>query len=205
MPRHPDPFYNHQRPNHLTKTLRPWTETAPSGQPPSEAPGRTELGLGYSRSSGQIFVDYEVRLSRNKNSDWIRDYRTPSLAKRAHLANVGTGARSLASIAQSRVAAQMRNLTPDHFYMIPWAMAEEIWHDILDRYGSGYLIVCFMTASPLMCSLPDELKASMRGGHWHQPFRTQTNLDSENIDICWTSDNPSWQSLITSPPSLLRT
>ncbi|RVX67052.1 hypothetical protein B0A52_08295 [Exophiala mesophila] len=138
MPRHPDPFYNHQRPNHLTKTLRPWTETAPSGQPPSEAPGRTELGLGYSRSSGQIFVDYEVRLSRNKNSDWIRDYRTPSLAKRAHLANVGTGARSLASIAQSRVAAQMRNLTPDHFYMIPWAMAEEIWHDILDRRTESF-------------------------------------------------------------------
>lgn len=85
-----------------------------------------------------MFVDYEVRFNKRQHADWIRDYRTPELARRANLVSDGKGARSLASLAQSRVAAQIRDLTPDHFDMIPWTMAEDIWRDLLARYGIDF-------------------------------------------------------------------
>jgi len=89
----------------------------------------------YDTESGQVFSEIEVTLGRRTTSNWIGDFRTPSLAKKPTTVNAGRGVRSLADTAKNKVASEIRNLTAEHFLSVPWPVAETVWKEVLDRYG----------------------------------------------------------------------
>lgn len=91
----------------------------------------------YDEASGQVFAESSVRISKQHGSDWIGEYKTPSLLKKAAYLNPN-GARSLQDIAKTQVARNIRSLTPDHFRDMPWAVAEKLWDEIVSIRGESF-------------------------------------------------------------------
>lgn len=91
----------------------------------------------YDELSGQVFSESSVRISKHHGSDWIGEYKTPSLLKKAAHRNP-SGARSLQEIAKTQVARNMRSLTPDHLRDMPWAVAEKLWYEIVSIHGESF-------------------------------------------------------------------
>jgi hypothetical protein len=89
----------------------------------------------YDASSGQVFSQVSVSIARRNNSDWIGEYKTPSLLKKPNYRH-DHGARSLQDMAKAQVARSMRSLTPDHLRDVPWAVAERLWDEILSMWVS---------------------------------------------------------------------
>lgn len=99
------------------KTLQRLSTPSPS---PDLTPERK-----FDRETGQVYSEIEVRPNRSKNHDWVREFSTPNI-----VVNSGPnakGSRSLADLARSKVVKESRNLSPEHFASIPWALAEEVW------------------------------------------------------------------------------
>ncbi|ETI29569.1 hypothetical protein G647_02022 [Cladophialophora carrionii CBS 160.54] len=83
----------------------------------------------FDPESGQVYSEVEVRASRTKHLDWIREFSTPrAVIKPAPSAK---GARSLADVARAKVVTEFSNLAPEHFASIPWTMAENIWEHVV--------------------------------------------------------------------------
>lgn len=130
-------FFHQRKTKQPTRTLKPWTDPLAKKRVETPPITTTTTTKKYDSESGQVFSESEIRFNRKQYSDWIGELRTPELTKKAVLKGTGKGARSLAAMAQSKVATQFRNLTPDHFAMVPWSSAEEIWRDLIDRYHAS--------------------------------------------------------------------
>jgi hypothetical protein len=88
-------------------------------------------------SSGQVFSESSVRVAKQHGSDWIGEYKTPSLLKKAAHHNIH-GSRSLQSMAKAQVARNMRSITPEHLRDMPWAVAEKLWEEIVSIRGESF-------------------------------------------------------------------
>jgi hypothetical protein len=83
----------------------------------------------FDPESGQVYLETEVTYNKRQHSDWM--------GASGHQGRVriprptGNGARSLAEMAKSQVAMNFRHLTSEHFESIPWAVAENIWKELL--------------------------------------------------------------------------
>jgi hypothetical protein len=103
---------------HLTSTL------SKDSPPATEEKFDAESGLQYTEAT--------VCVGRGRTADWIGEPRTPSLIPRTK--PNARGARSLAEMARLRVIQQMRNLTPEHFEVVPWLTSEGIWDQTVALY-----------------------------------------------------------------------
>jgi hypothetical protein len=99
--------------------------------------GNMSKRFEYDDASGQVFAESSIRISRQHGSDWIGEYKTPSLLKKTTPRNA-YAARSLQEIANAQVARNMRSLTPDHLRDMPWAVAEKLWDEIVSIHGESF-------------------------------------------------------------------
>lgn len=90
----------------------------------------------WDRESGQVYSEVEVRFQKKMYSDWIRESKSPILTRKPRPND--HGARSLAQMANHKVATQFHSLSPEHFTALPWAMAEEVWMELLSMYESRW-------------------------------------------------------------------
>ena len=91
----------------------------------------------YDPLSGQTFAESSVRVAKHQNSDWIGEYKTPSLLKRgAHYHD--HGARPLQDMAKAQVARKMRGINPEHLRSMPWSMAEKVWEELVSIRGESF-------------------------------------------------------------------
>lgn len=91
----------------------------------------------YDVLSGQVFTESSVRIAKKHGSDWIGEYKTPSLLKiSAHRNELGT--RTLQKTTITQLARNMRSLTPDHLRGVPWGVAEKLWDEIIAIRGESF-------------------------------------------------------------------
>jgi hypothetical protein len=88
----------------------------------------------FDAESGQVYAEVEVRINKKQFSDWVGETKNPAPMKRPRPNE--SGARSLAQMAKYKVATQFRSLSPEHFTALPWAMADDIWRELLSMYAS---------------------------------------------------------------------
>lgn len=93
--------------------------------------------FAYDESSGQVFAESSIRISRQHGSDWIGEYKAPTLLKKITPRNAH-GPRSLSEIANAQVARNMRSITPDHLRDMPWAVAENLWEEIVSIHAESF-------------------------------------------------------------------
>ena len=93
--------------------------------PPSSRPH-------YDIESGQVYTETQARVSSRHQSDWIGEFRTPSLVKPT-LPN-SDGARKLGDTAQTATIKQLRSLSSEHLATVPWAVAKTLWEEIIARW-----------------------------------------------------------------------
>jgi hypothetical protein len=84
----------------------------------------------YDVHTGQVFKEIEVHISKRQSSDWIGEFKTPSLVIK-RLPNT-SGARSLFDMAKGTVARHMRGISSHHLSDIPWEIAEQVWIEITE-------------------------------------------------------------------------
>ncbi|OAG44123.1 hypothetical protein AYO21_01580 [Fonsecaea monophora] len=90
----------------------------------------------FDAESGQVYSEIEVRPNRSKYVDWIGEPKTPNLVKKPPPNSIG--ARSLGAMARTKVASQFRNLTPEHFATVPWAIAQKVWEQLLSMRAESF-------------------------------------------------------------------
>ena len=91
----------------------------------------------YDPLSGQIFTESSARVAKHRNSDWIGEYKTPSLVRRGAYHH-DHGARPLLDVAKAHLARNMRSITPDHLRNVPWVVAEKLWEEIVAIRGESF-------------------------------------------------------------------
>lgn len=103
-----------------------WRTRSAASQQPSYA---------YDRESGLVFSESKVSVSKRQAHDWIGEPRSHVSTRTFHHVD-GEGAGSLQDMTVRCVARNVRSLTADHFYEVPWPTAKKIWHNILRRYDT---------------------------------------------------------------------
>ena len=82
----------------------------------------------YDHESGLVYDEFEV--AGRSLTGWINDYKTPSIVKTRNRPN-DNGARSLANMVLLKLGIESQNLTVEALQMLPWAIGERIWQQIL--------------------------------------------------------------------------
>lgn len=88
----------------------------------------------YDQDTGQMYTETQVRTVSRHHTDWIGEFKTPSLVKATRRTEDGT--QRLFTIAVNAVVKQLRALDRDHFVNIPWNAAKAIWDEVIARYGT---------------------------------------------------------------------
>ena len=91
----------------------------------------------YDADSGQVYTERFVHAPKKGKSDWINEYKTPSLVKRRR--ENREGAASLFDMAKAKVAREMRNLTASHFKGVSPFIGKQLWDEIEDRYEAYFI------------------------------------------------------------------
>ena len=91
----------------------------------------------YDVLSGQVFTESSVRIAKKHGSDWIGEYKTPSLLKKSAPRNE-LGTRTLQKTTITQLAHNMRSLTPDHLRGVPWGVVEKLWNEIISIRGESF-------------------------------------------------------------------
>ena len=120
----------------------------------------------YDHESGQMYEEQTVRLTSRKHSDWIGEYKTPSLIKRS-VPNDGHGTRSLVDSMVIQLAGLSRSLTEEHFETIPWCLGEKIWLRVLATHRES-----FHFWRILVGAYPEQLAKEQNRYHLHIPQPT---------------------------------
>ena len=90
----------------------------------------------YDRESGLVFSESKVSVSKRQAHDWIGEPRSHAGPRIPYQIN-GDGAGSLQDMTARSAARNVRSLTADHLYDVPWPTAKKIWQNILRRYVSS--------------------------------------------------------------------
>jgi hypothetical protein len=64
-------------------------------------------------------------------TNWVNEYKTPSLVKRRPANR--EGAASLFDMAKAKVAREMRNLTASHLEVVPLSIGKKLWDEVENR------------------------------------------------------------------------
>ena len=121
----------------LPHALTMWkqSKSGQSGKPTHlQAPRNRVLQTkekAFDVESGQIYTETQVRVASKQHSDWIGEFRTPSLLKPSR--PNAQGARTLLDMAKTCTVKELRSLSSEHFMMLPWSAAKGIWEEVVAR------------------------------------------------------------------------
>jgi hypothetical protein len=107
-----------------------WLDPQSSGQK-GYLSGKDGSFTSYDAETGQVYSEKTIRARVKQRAGWIYDFKAAAIVKRRQPNR--DGASSLLDMARAKVGREMRNLTPDHFDAIPWAIGKKVWAEIEDR------------------------------------------------------------------------
>lgn len=87
------------------------------------------IAKSFDAESGQIYQEVEVVFNKKHSSNWIGELKTPEIVKR--LKPAGTGSPSLLEMAKNKCVGEFHDFTPQHFEVIPWSLASDMWNKIV--------------------------------------------------------------------------
>ena len=166
-------------------------------KPPLSEPLVQPRYSSYDSDTGQMYSESQVRVSSRHHSDWIGELKTPSLEKRTQPHD--HGARSLFGMAKIKIAAESRNLSPEHLSMIPWAIGKQIWDDITMRR-----IESFHVWRAFAASYPKASEFGQPQYRYHLQIR-QPSLVLQSYFNGLTSPDGSWLTCLRISPKETRT
>ena len=94
----------------------------------------------YDSDTGLVYDERQITAVRGA-TNWITNYRTPSIARNKERSNKGPGLRKLTDMVLNKLAIESQQLSPEALQFLPWELAQQIWTRICEKYdflGMGY-------------------------------------------------------------------
>jgi hypothetical protein len=85
----------------------------------------------FDPETGQIYTEAQARIGSRYHSDWIGEFKAPSLIRNSQPNS--HGARTLLDMAKTSTVKQLRSLSQEHLAVIPWCVARDIWTEVVAR------------------------------------------------------------------------